>query len=68
MRDVWYWFMFGVMLTAAGANIYACFRSMMSWKRARKSWENAQAVLREASKLRDEFQSKLDHILTFHEE
>ena len=53
MRDAWYWFMFGIMLTSAAANLYACVRSALTWRRARKSWETAQEVLTEARDLRD---------------
>ena len=53
MRDAWYWFMFGIMLTSAAANLYACVRSAMAFRRARKSWETAQEVLTEARDLRD---------------
>lgn len=55
MRDAWYWFMFGLMLTSAAANLYACVRSAMAFKQARKSWKRANELADALAELHDEY-------------
>lgn len=54
MNDVVYWIMYAVMLLSLGLNIYGCFLSAKSWKRAKKQWEIAGKMVSTIDEIRDE--------------
>jgi hypothetical protein len=59
MNDVVYWILDALMLVSLGLNIYGCFLSARSWKRARKQWEIAADMVAGIEGMMDKVREKV---------